>query len=70
MGLWIIVAGLVLVVVGVLVHFGLFAWFGHLPGDVRIESGSGRVFVPITSMVLISVALTVLLNVALRLFRR
>jgi hypothetical protein len=37
-----------------------------LPGDVRIETERGVVFIPITSMVIISVILTLLFN----LFRR
>jgi hypothetical protein len=40
----------------------LFGWFGKLPGDISIESGSVRIFVPITSMLLVSIALTLLLN--------
>jgi len=67
-GLWIVAAGVVLVVVGLLVWAGGLSWFGHLPGDIRIERGSTRVFVPVTSMVLISIALTVLVNLARRLF--
>lgn len=57
--------GVVLVVVGALVRFapGLFTWFGNLPGDINIESENSRVFIPITSMILISVALTVIGNI-------
>lgn len=66
-GLWIVAAGIVLVVVGLLVWAGGLSWFGHLPGDIRIERGGTRVFVPITSMLLVSVVLTVLVNLARRL---
>ena len=68
MARWLIVAGLVLVVVGIIFHFapGLLKWFGRLPGDLRIETGRTRVLIPITSMVLLSIVLTVLIN----LFRR
>jgi hypothetical protein len=43
-----IIIGAVLVVLGVLVRFvpGLFAWFGHLPGDVLIEGENSKVFIP------------------------
>ncbi|HDQ41312.1 MAG TPA: DUF2905 domain-containing protein [Desulfonatronum sp.] len=44
----------------------LLNWFGRLPGDIRIESGRTKVFIPITSMAVISIVLTVLIN----LFRR
>lgn len=67
-GLWIVAAGVGLVFVGLLVWAGGLSWFGHLPGDLRIERGSTRIFVPITSMLLVSVVLTVLVNLARRLF--
>lgn len=35
-----------------------FAWFGRLPGDVRTDT----VFFPVTSMLLVSGALTLLVN--------
>jgi hypothetical protein len=60
--------GALLLVVGALLHFAPWTlnWFGKLPGDIRIETGSGKVFIPVTSMLIISVVLTVLVN----LFRR
>ena len=68
MGRWLIVAGLVLVALGATLLYapGLLGWFGKLPGDIDIQSGRTRVFIPITSMIVVSVVLTVLLN----LFRR
>jgi hypothetical protein len=62
-------AGIVLI--GALVRFapGLFSWFGNLPGDVHIEGENSRVFIPITSMIVISVVLTVLVNLATAFFR-
>ena len=68
-GLVIIGIGLVVVVVGALIWSGAFGWFGHLPGDLRFETENSRVFIPITSSVLASLALTVVLNLVLRLFR-
>jgi len=43
-----------------------FSWFGRLPGDIRIETESGGVFIPITSMILVSLVLTVLVNLFVR----
>jgi len=34
------------------------SWFGRLPGDVRYESEHVRVYVPIVSMLLLSLALS------------
>lgn len=53
-------AGVTLLVLGVAVRLGLLAWFGNLPGDIRIESDNSRVFIPITSMIVISLVLTLL----------
>lgn len=64
-----IVLGLGIVGVGLLVWSGALSWFGRLPGDLRIESGSSRVFIPVTSMILVSVALTVIVNLVARWLR-
>jgi len=52
------------VVLGALVRFapGLFSWFGNLPGDIRLEGENSRVFIPITSMIVVSVVLTIVVN--------
>lgn len=64
MGKWLIIAGAVLVVVGALLQFApsTLGWFGKLPGDIDYRSGNTRVFIPITSMILISVVLSVIVN--------
>ena len=63
--------GAALLVIGALVRFapGLFAWFGHLPGDIRIENENSTVFIPITSMIVVSIGLTLLVNLIGSLFR-
>lgn len=68
MAKWLIGAGLVLLVLGVVLHFapGLLSWFGKLPGDIRIESERSRTFIPVTSMIILSVVITVLLNLFFR----
>jgi len=67
-GLLLVGLGALLAVAGLLIYWGGFSWFGRLPGDLRYESESTRVFVPITSMILISILLTVLLSLARRFF--
>jgi hypothetical protein len=61
-----IVLGIAAIVVGLLIRVGALGWFGNLPGDIRIQTERTRVFIPITSMLLISIAISVLLS----LFRR
>jgi hypothetical protein len=59
-GLLLVVLGLGLVVAGLLVWSGALSWFGRLPGDIRWEGERGRVYVPIVSMLLVSIVLSVL----------
>jgi membrane protein implicated in regulation of membrane protease activity len=68
LGQLIIALGLILIVVGLMTTRGWLGWFGHLPGDVRIERENMRVYVPIVSMLLISVLFSVLSYVIRRLF--
>ena len=67
-GLLVIVGGVFIIVVGLLIYSGGLSWFGRLPGDIRYESGRVRVYIPLVSMLLVSVALTVLFNLLRRLF--
>jgi hypothetical protein len=62
----VLVIGLVLVVVGGLAALGVRLPFGRLPGDIAIEGERGGVFIPIATMIIVSVVLTVVLNVFLR----
>lgn len=64
----IIVIGVVIAAVGALVRFlpGAFSWFGRLPGDIRIEDNSSRVFIPITSMLIVSAVLSAVLTLVNR----
>ena len=68
MGRWLIVSGLLLVAIGLVLHFApwLLNWFGRLPGDIHVQSGRTRVFIPITTMVLVSLLLTIVLNLLRR----
>jgi hypothetical protein len=59
--------GLGLLCLGGLVWSGALAWFGRLPGDIRIEREGVRIYVPIVSMLVASVALSVVVWVIRRL---
>jgi hypothetical protein len=61
-----LVIGFLLVIVGGLAALGVRLPFGRLPGDIAIEGERGGVYIPIATMILVSIVLTVLLN----LFRR
>ena len=60
MGRIIVIAGAVLMGVGLIVWSGALNWFGRLPGDIRIERESVRVYVPVVSMLIVSAALSFL----------
>jgi membrane protein implicated in regulation of membrane protease activity len=68
LGQLIIILGLVFIVVGLVTMRGWLGWFGHLPGDVRVERPNVRIYVPIVSMLLISILFSVLSYVIRRLF--
>ena len=53
--------GVALILVGLLVWAGGLRWFGHLPGDIRIERESLRVYVPFASMLVVSVVVSLVL---------
>lgn len=63
----IVVLGILLVIVGLLAWSGALSWFGRLPGDIRIERPNVRIYVPLASMLLISIVLTLLLSLLGRL---
>ena len=67
-GLLVVAAGVLVIVVGLLIYWGALSWFGRLPGDIRYESGSVRVYFPVVSMLLISIVLTVLFSLLRRFF--
>lgn len=69
MGNLLILVGFLAIAAGVATRFGLLSWFGNLPGDIRRVGERSAVFVPITSMVLLSIVLTVLVNLLGRFFR-
>lgn len=53
--------GIVVVVIGLLAWAGGLSWFGRLPGDIRIEGETTRVYIPWVSMLMISAVLSLVL---------
>ena len=50
-----VIIGAIVLVIGLLAWIAAMSWFGRQPGDPRFGGGNVRVYVPITSMVLVSV---------------
>lgn len=67
LGLLLIAVGGGLVLIGLLAWCGALSWFGRLPGDIRVERPNARVYVPITSMVLLSLAGSLVVAIVRRL---
>ena len=66
LGRILLIVGVVLVVVGGLAVLGVRLPFGRLPGDIAIEGERGGFYLPIATMLVISVVLTVLFNLFIR----
>ena len=67
-GSLLIALGIGLAIVGLLVSVGGFGWFGRLPGDIRIERETTRIYFPLASMILISVVLNLIFYLIRRFF--
>jgi hypothetical protein len=70
LGRFLIVAGLALALIGAVITFapriqGLRE-LGRLPGDLVVERGSFTLFIPIVSSIVITVVLTILVNLIIR----
>ncbi|HCJ09724.1 MAG TPA: DUF2905 domain-containing protein [Clostridiales bacterium] len=66
LGRFLIVAGVVLVGLGLLLHLGSSLGLGRLPGDIVIRRGNFTFFFPVTTAILLSLILTVILNLLRR----
>ncbi|MCW2912506.1 MAG: hypothetical protein JWN52_574 [Actinomycetia bacterium] len=69
-GPWLVAGGVILLIVGLMAWSGWLSWFGRLPGDIRIHGERTRIFIPITSMLVVSLLLNLVLYLLLFLFRR
>jgi hypothetical protein len=65
-GLLIAALGAGVAVLGLLIYAGALSWFGRLPGDIRIEGETTRIYIPIASMLVISVVLTLIVGLIRR----
>lgn len=68
MARWLLITGGILILSGLVLYLApwLVSWFGRLPGDIRYETGRSRIFIPVTSMIIVSIVLTLVLNLFFR----
>lgn len=69
-GKYILIAGLIIVVAGILIYFfhDYFKWIGKLPGDIRIEKENFRLYFPLTTMIIFSLVITIIIQIFKRFF--
>ncbi|HMQ53435.1 MAG TPA: DUF2905 domain-containing protein [Anaerolineae bacterium] len=63
--------GVILVVLGLCVWLlgDRLTWFGRLPGDIVIERPNFRFYFPLTTMIILSLALSLIVSIISRLLR-
>ena len=67
LGRTLVVLGLLLAALGgILLLVGAVPWLGRLPGDISIARGNFRIYAPIATCLLLSLLLTIILNVVAR----
>ncbi|RJQ08715.1 MAG: DUF2905 domain-containing protein [Bacillota bacterium] len=59
-------AGVVLVAAGLVLRYGGAIGLGHLPGDILIRRGATTFYFPVVTMLLVSLVLTIVLNLIRR----
>ncbi len=69
---YLMLGGIILLLVGGGVFLAAKFGFplGRLPGDIRIEGENGSFYFPLTSSILVSVLLTLLLNIISRFIQK
>ncbi|MCG8319800.1 MAG: DUF2905 domain-containing protein [Cytophagales bacterium] len=69
-GKYLVVAGMVILITGVLIYFfhDKMQWIGRLPGDIRVEKPNFKFYFPITTMILASIVISLLLWVFRKIF--
>jgi hypothetical protein len=69
---YLVIGGLVLIVLGGLFWLGgrIGLPLGRLPGDIRIDGNGGTFYFPLATSILISVVLTVVLNLIARFWNK
>ena len=66
-GKFLVVAGAVIVLAGLLLWAGLLPrWLGRLPGDIRVERGDSTFYFPIVTCIIISVVASLIFSLCRR----
>jgi hypothetical protein len=70
LGKILIITGVIIVLAGIVLYFfgNKLHFLGRLPGDIRIEKENVKIFFPITTMIILSLIITVIINIIKRFF--
>jgi hypothetical protein len=70
-GKWLVIGGLGMALLGgVIWLLGHIPFYGNLPGDIRIQTQNFGCFIPIASMIVISILATIVLNIIIRMLNK
>ena len=71
LGKWLVIAGVGLALLGgVIWLLGHIPFFGNLPGDIHIQTQNFGCFIPIVSMIILSILATIVLNIIIRIVNK
>lgn len=65
-----IITGIIMVLSGLILYFAgnRLNWLGHLPGDINIVKDNMRIFIPVTTMILLSAIVSLILYLIRKFF--
>jgi len=71
-GRLLLIIGLAIAFIGLLLLLATryIPWLGNLPGDFRFDNGNTKIYIPLATMILVSILATVLLNIFIHIFHR
>jgi len=71
LGKILLIAGAIIIVIGLVLIFAPnIPYLGKLPGDIIIKKDGGSFYFPVVTGILISIVLTIIINVILRLINK
>ncbi len=67
LGKLLIVGGIFVILLGIILIFvSKIPFLGNLPGDIVIDKGNMKIYIPLATCIILSIILTLLLNLLLR----
>ncbi len=69
-GKYLIIGGIIFLIAGIIIYFfhDQFKWLGNLPGDINVKSDNFRFYFPVVTMIILSIAVTLIINIIKRIF--